>query len=91
MGAIREDSGGGCHTEGVEFQEVSATTADGGTRLEVVEHCGWCGDELAVGINHSLCVEPLQILAERLDDRAAWVEERAEVARESAGRVLRVA
>lgn len=55
----------------------------------VEQCCGWCGEQMGRGINHSLCIEPLQEVAVRLDERAASVDERAAEARVKA-RILRV-
>lgn len=51
--------------------------------------CGWCGDDLGFGINHTLCAQPLQDIADRLDERAESVSERADDARVQS-RILRV-
>lgn len=92
---VSEGFGGVCHTDSVRSTDTRTVHISGPSKAEVEaamedRNCGWCGDPVE-GVNHQLCVEPLQTLAESLDDRAAGVEERADVARDAATRILRVA
>lgn len=83
---------GECHTDPVGCEEqaviptVAPRKADG---VSEARYCGWCGESEA-GVNHVFCASPLQDIADNLDERAASVEERAEIARAAAGRILRV-